>query len=139
MSTAGYSGTPLPKKLGIKEGSRIAFVNEPPHWDKTLGHLPPGVTVKAQARGPLDVVVLFVTRRKQLDRRFRALARALDPAGGLWIAWPKKSSDVETDLTFLSVQEIGLDAGLVDNKVCAVDDIWSGVRFVVRRSDRPRS
>lgn len=136
MSTAGYSGTPLPQKLGIKAGAVVAFANPPPGWRRTLGRLPDGVTVKARARGPLDVVVLFVTRLSDLRRRFGPVAKALDPAGGLWVAWPKQTSDVATDLTFLAVQEIGLAAGLVDNKVCAIDETWSGVRFVYRRADR---
>jgi hypothetical protein len=138
VTIAGYSGTPLPKKLGIKEGSNVAFANPPADWRRILGSLPPGVRIKAQARGPLDVIVLFVTRHGDLRRRFAPLARALDPAGGLWVAWPKKASGVETDLTFLSVQEVGLEAGLVDNKVAALDDTWSGVRFVMRRADRPK-
>ena len=135
--TSGYSGTPLPKKLGIKEGHAVAFVGSPDEFRSTLGALPAGVRVKAQARGPLDVVVLFATRRSDLERRFSRLARALDPAGGLWIAWPKKSSGVATDLTFESVQAIGLDEGLVDNKVAAIDETWSGLRFVYRKADRP--
>jgi hypothetical protein len=139
MSTAGYSGTPLPKKLGIKEGSVVAFANAPENWQETLGPLPMRVTVRARVRGPVDVVVLFVTRLSQLRRRFGTAARALDPAGGLWVAWPKKASGVATDLTFLAVQEVGLDAGLVDNKVAAIDDTWSGVRFVIRVADRTRT
>jgi hypothetical protein len=135
--TSGYSGTPLPKKLGIKEGHAVAFVGSPQGFRSTLGELPAGVRVKAQARGPLDVIVLFSTRRSDLERRFSRLARALDPAGGLWIAWPKKSSGVATDLTFESVQAIGLDEGLVDNKVAANDETWSGLRFVLRKADRP--
>jgi hypothetical protein len=135
--TSGYSGTPLPKKLGIKEGHAVAFVGSPQGFRSTLGELPAGVRVKAQARGPLDVIVLFSTRRSDLERRFSRLARALDPAGGLWIAWPKKSSGVATDLTFESVQAIGLDEGLVDNKVAAIDETWSGLRFVLRKADRP--
>jgi hypothetical protein len=136
MSTAGYSGTPLPQKLGIKAGAAVAFANPPPGWRRTLGGLPDGVTVKARAHGPLDVVVLFVTRLSDLRRRFGPVAKTLDPAGGLWVAWPKRTSDVATDLNFLAVQEIGLAAGLVDNKVCAIDETWSGVRFVFRRADR---
>lgn len=135
--TSGYSGTPLPKKLGIKEGHTVAFVGSPEGFRSMLGDLPAGVRVKAQARGPLDVVVLFATRRADLERRFPRVARALDPAGGLWVAWPKKSSGEATDLTFESVQAIGLDEGLVDNKVAAIDQTWSGLRFVYRRADRP--
>ena len=133
---AGYSGTPLPRKLGIKEGSRIAFVDAPEGFAETLGALPPAVEPKRQGRGPLDVIVLFATRRAALARRFPALARALAPAGGLWVAWPKKSSGVATDLDFAEVQRIGLDAGLVDNKIAAIDATWSALRFVVRLSDR---
>jgi hypothetical protein len=135
--TSGYSGTPLPKKLGIKEGHAVAFVGSPEGFRSMLGDLPAGVRVKAQARGPLDVVVLFATRRADLERRFPRVARALDPAGGLWVAWPKKSSGEATDLTFESVQAIGLDEGLVDNKVAAIDQTWSGLRFVHRKTDRP--
>jgi hypothetical protein len=138
MSTAGYSGTTLPKKLGIKEDAVVAFANPPAGWRHTLGPLPESVTVKARARGPLDVVVLFVTRLSDLKRRFVPLAKSLDPAGGLWVAWPKQSSGVATDLSFLTVQEVGLEAGLVDNKVAALDETWSSVRFVYRRADRPR-
>jgi hypothetical protein len=134
--TAGYSGTPLPKKLGIKEGSLVALIGAPAGFDETLGELPPAVEIRRQARGPLDVIVFFTTRRAELARRFPILARALAPAGGLWIAWPKKTSGVATDLVFLDVQEVGLVAGLVDNKVCAIDEVWSGVRFVIRLKDR---
>ena len=134
---AGYSGTPLPKKLGITEGTRLALLAAPEGFARTLRPLPPGVEVRSQARGRLDVIVFFATRRRELERRFPAMVRALEPAGGLWVAWPKKASCVATDLTFEPVQEIGLDAGLVDNKVCAIDDTWSGLRFVYRVADRP--
>jgi hypothetical protein len=134
--TAGYSGTPLPKKLGIKEGSLVALIGAPAGFDEALGELPHAVEIRRQARGPLDVIVFFTTRRAELARRFPTLGRALAPAGGLWIAWPKKSSGVATDLVFLDVQEVGLAAGLVDNKVCAIDEVWSGVRFVIRLKDR---
>jgi hypothetical protein len=135
--TAGYSGTPLPKKLGIKEGARLAILGAPDGFDRTLGALGPGVQVSRQARGRFDVIVFFTTRASELERRFPALTRALEPDGGLWVAWPKKSSRVATDLTFEVVQPVGLDAGLVDNKVCAIDEVWSGLRFVYRVKDRP--
>jgi hypothetical protein len=134
--TAGYSGTPLPKKLGIKEGSRLALLGAPDGFDRTLGALPSGVEVRTQARGRFDVLVFFTARAAELERRFSVLMRALEPDGGLWIAWPKKASGVATDLTFEVVQPIGLDAGLVDNKVCAIDEVWSGLRFVYRVADR---
>jgi hypothetical protein len=134
-----YSGTPLPRKLGINEGATVAFVREPPGFRSTLGSLPSGTRVRRQARGPLDVIVYFDRRRAGLRRRFEALAGKLSPSGGLWIAWPKKSSSFETDLSFQEVQSIGLNAGLVDNKSCSIDDDWQAVRFVIRREDRPRT
>jgi hypothetical protein len=126
----------LPKKLGIKDGARVALVRAPAGFASTLEPMPSGARVRNQARGEQDVIVFFVTRRAELDRRFAVLADALDDAGGLWIAWPKRTAGVATDLTEGVVREIGLAHGLVDNKVCAVDDIWSGLRFVYRRTDR---
>jgi hypothetical protein len=136
VADAGYSGTPLPKKLGIKEGSRLLLVGAPGGFCETLGELPLGVELLGRAGARLDVVVLFATRRAELARRFSGLAGRLTPAGGLWVAWPKKSSGVSTDLDFGEVQRIGLDAGLVDSKVAAIDDTWSGLRFVIRLRDR---
>ncbi len=135
-STSGSSGTPLARKLGIKDGYRLAVLSAPAGFDRTLGRLPKGVQVRRQARGCVDVIVFFVTRRAELTRRFPTMARALEPDGGLWVAWPKKTSGVATDLVFEEVQHIGLDAGLVDNKVCAIDQTWSGLRFVYRAADR---
>jgi len=137
VTTSGYSGTPLPRKLGIGAGTRIAVISAPAGFDGVLGALPDGVQLRRQARGRLDVIVFFVTRRAELARRFGGFARALQPDGGLWVAWPKKTSGVATDLGFDAVQGVGLDQGLVDNKVCAIDDTWSGLRFVVRLEDRP--
>ncbi|HEY7106120.1 MAG TPA: DUF3052 domain-containing protein [Acidimicrobiia bacterium] len=137
-TTSGYSGTSLPRKLGIAQGDRVAVVSAPAGFDRTLGRLPDGVQVRTHARGHLDVIVFFVTRRAELARRLPAMARALEPDGGLWIAWPKKTSGVATDLVFEAVQTVGLDAGLVDNKVCAIDGTWSGLRFVYRVVDRPK-
>jgi len=136
---AGYSGTPLPKKLGIKADHRVALLNAPADFRQTLEELPPGVVLQDDLKGPpFDVMVFFTSARAELNRRFGAVAKRLNPAGGLWIAWPKKASGVATDLTEDSVRDIGLDVGLVDNKVCAVDEIWSGLRFVVRLRDRPK-
>jgi hypothetical protein len=137
VTTSGYSGTPLTRKLGINAGARVAIVAAPDGFDHVLGALPDGVQVRRQARGHLDVIVFFVTRRAELARRFGGFARALEPDGGLWVAWPKKTSGVATDLAFDAVQGIGLDQGLVDNKVCAIDGTWSGLRFVTRLEDRP--
>jgi hypothetical protein len=134
---AGYSGTPLPRKLGIKENHRLALIGAPEGFTQTLGALPGGVETRTSVRGRADVIVFFATRRVELERRFAALKRALEWDGGLWVAWPKGSSGVETDLTGNVVREIGLANGLVDVKVCAVDEIWSGLRLVHRLEDRP--
>jgi hypothetical protein len=135
--TTGYSGTPLPRKLGVKEGTRLAVVSPPSNFDGLLGALPDGVQVRTQARGNFDVIVFFVTRRAELVRRFPGFTRALVSNGGLWVAWPKQTSGVATDLGFDAVQVVGLDVGLVDNKVCAIDDTWSALRFVHRLENRP--
>ena len=134
---AGYSGTPLPRKLGIKPESRLAIVGAPEGFDRTLGELPERVEVRSRARGPLDVIVFFTTSRAELARRFERLAGALDPTGALWVAWPKKASRVETDMTENAVREVALPRGLVDNKICAIDETWSGLRLVIRRENRP--
>jgi hypothetical protein len=125
-----YSQTPVPQKLGIKDGSRVALQGAPPGFAAKMG-------VEPRLRGQLDVVVLFATRRGELTRAFAPLARRLAPAGGLWIAWPKKSAQVKSDLSFETVQGIGLEAGLVDNKSCSIDETWQALRFVYRVEDRP--
>jgi hypothetical protein len=137
---AGYSGTPLPQKLGIRTGALVALVAAPDGFAATLGPLPAGVCVRqdmGSAGRPLDVVLCFATTRAVLEQRFPPLTAALAPAGGLWVVWPKRASGVPTDLTEDFVRAVGLAAGLVDNKVCAVDEVWSGLRFVVRLADRP--
>ena len=132
-----YSGTPLPKKLGIKEGSRVVLVGAPDGFADLLVPWPPEAELLSRARGALDVAVLFATRRSDLAKRFPPLARALVPTGGLWVGWPKKASGIETDLSFDDVQRRGLDAGLVDNKSAALDERWQAMRFVFRLKDRP--
>lgn len=132
----GYSGTPLATKLGIKDGSRVALLGAPPGFDHELAPLPAGVKVLRRLAADLDVAVLFVTERRDLERRFPAAAQAVFPAGGLWIAWPKRASKVATDLTEDVLREVGLPQGLVDNKVCAVTEVWSGLRFVWRKENR---
>jgi hypothetical protein len=137
---AGYSGTPLVKKLGIKPGHRVALLGAPHDFETTLAGLPAGTSIQHNLAGePLDVILLFVPDRSGLPRGFRPAARQLHPAGGFWVAWPKQASGVATDLTEDVVREFGLDVGLVDNKVCAIDDVWSGLRFVVRLADRPKA
>lgn len=135
---AGYSGTPLSQKLGIKPGSRVALVRAPEGFEHALEPMPDGARLRHQARGEHDVVLFFATRLAELERRFDTLARATQTAGGLWIAWPKRTAGVATDLRESIVRETGLAHGLVDNKVCAVDDTWSGLRFVYRLVDRPK-
>ncbi len=137
-TTSGAPGAALPKKLGIREGSRVALVSPPQGFEATLGALPTGVELRPHVRGRLDVIVFFVTRQAELARRFPSFVRALADDGGLWVAWPKQTSGVATDLKFESVQTVGLGAGLVDNKVAAIDRTWSGLRFVYRVGDRPR-
>jgi hypothetical protein len=135
---AGYSGTPLVRKLGIKPETRLALIGAPDGFDATLGELPPGVDVRRRLGGrPFDVIVAFFGRQVELERRLGALVGALDSAGGLWIAWPKRASGVRSDVTENVVRDLGLAAGLVDNKVCAVDQVWSGLRLVYRLRDRP--
>jgi len=134
---AGYSGTPLTKKIGIKEGSRVALVNAPKDFQFEPKELPDNVEfIKGSAKS-LDIILFFVTTERALAKDFSKLAARLTANGMIWIAWPKKSSGVATDLTFERVQRIGLDAGLVDVKICAVDDTWSGLKFVYRLKDRP--
>jgi hypothetical protein len=137
MPTAGYSGTPLVKKLGIKPGATLGLIGAPEDFDATLGQLPDGVAVRRRLRGQLDVIVAFYMDRAALERRLPALRGALQPAGGLWIAWPKRASGIASDLSDNVVRELGLAAGLVDNKVCAIDEVWSGLRLVFRLRDRP--
>jgi hypothetical protein len=136
MASSGYSGTPLPYKLGIKPGCRLAVVNAPPTF--ALGVLPAGVTLQRSLAGMarLDVLLVFVTRRADLTGRITACRLHMQAAAGLWIAWPKQASKLATDITEHTVREVALPTGLVDNKVCAIDDTWSGLRLVIRKELR---
>ncbi|MDT7543221.1 MAG: hypothetical protein QOE33_3125 [Acidobacteriota bacterium] len=134
---AGYSATPLVKKLGFKEGHRAALINAPPNFSDELIDLPTGVEFVGPRVRELDLILLFVESRRELYKTFDKLAARLAPAGMLWIAWRKKSSGAQTDLDENVVRETGLEAGLVDNKVCAINETWSGLRFVRRLRDRP--
>jgi hypothetical protein len=131
---AGYSGTPLVAKLGINPGARMQVVNPPAGFPDTLGSVPG--SVKRVSRGALDFGLLFVTRRAALVQRFPGLRDRLESNGMLWVAWPKKSSGAATDLAENVVRDIGLELGLVDVKVCAIDATWSGLKFVRRLRDR---
>jgi len=134
---AGYSATPLARKLGIKEGFRLGFVNSPKGFKKELGDLPPKVKISSgHLPAPLDLIIFFTDTERTLKIEFPILAEKLRADGMLWIAWPKKSSGVSTDLSFGNVQQTGLQAGLVDVKICAINEIWSGLKFVYRVKDR---
>jgi hypothetical protein len=125
--TAGYSGTPLPKKLGIKPGSRVMVVGG--EVDAGEGQI--------VGEGPADVIVAFFTERVAFEAALPGLRKLMEPAAGLWIAWPKKASKVPTDITEDTVREVALPGGeLVDNKVCAIDETWSGLRLVIRKERR---
>src|SRR5687768_9887827 len=132
MAAAGYSGTPLPQKLGIKENYKVAIIRAPSGFDKTLGTLPAGAAVATKLAGKhlLDVVIVFVTKQSQLAPALDSVRSRMAQAAGLWIAWPKKSSGVATDMTEQVIRDVALPTGLVDNKVCAIDDTWSGLRLV---------
>lgn len=129
--------TPLARKLGIGGDARVQLDGAPPGFEDVLFELPDGVELLRRARDPVDVVVCFCPDRRRLEKRLPRMVELLEPDGGLWIAWPKKSSGVPTDLAFGVVQAAGLAHGLVDNKVCAIDETWSGLRFVYRLTDRP--
>ncbi len=135
--TAGYSGTPLATKLGMQAGQRVALLGAPHGFDDVLAEtLPEGITTTTRAAGRADVIVTFHTRRSHLEGRVPKLLEVLDVDGGLWIAWPKRASKVPTDITEDTVREVFLPLGLVDNKVCAIDDTWSGLRVVWRKELR---
>jgi hypothetical protein len=136
---AGYSGKPLSVKLGIKPGTRIALLGAPADYAGVLGPLPSGVVVSGALRGKLDLIQFFTREARELERRMPALARALAADGALWISWPKGASKVPTDLNEDRVRALALRHGLVDVKVCAVDEVWSGLKLVYRLRDRPRS
>jgi len=137
--SAGYSGTPLARKLGIKEDQTVATVGAPAHFPSLLRPLPARVRLEAEpdGGGPYPVVVAFIPEASVLEDRFRRGQELMDPYGGLWLAWPKQSSALATELRESHIREHGLATGLVDNKICAVDADWSGLRFVVRVEDRP--
>lgn len=131
---AGYSGTPLPKKLGLKPGMRAAFVGAPAHYRGLLEPLDDVAVLRRPGRD-MDFVHVFCARQADLGRVYRA-RHALAPTGALWVSWPKKSSGMQSDLAESDVRRAGLDAGLVDIKICAVDETWSGLKFVYRVADR---
>ena len=135
--TVGYSGTPLPRKLGIKSGMSMAVLNAPPNLDAILGELPERVTTSQRLGGHRDLVLIFITRQADLAARVPALASAIAPNGVVWVAWPKRASKIETDMTEDVIREIVLPSSdLVDVKVCAIDHVWSGLKLVIRKERR---
>ena len=135
--TVGYSGTPLPRKLGIKSGMSMAVLNAPPNFDAILGELPERVTTSQRLSGHRDLVLIFITRQADLAARVPALTSAIAPNGMVWVAWPKRASKIETDMTEDVIREIVLPSSdLVDVKVCAIDHVWSGLKLVIRKERR---
>lgn len=135
---AGYSGTPLAKKLGIREGCRLFLSGAPKNYLELVAPLPEGARVVPKVDGKTDVVHIFSTERAHLTKTLRASLAKLRQDGTIWVSWPKRSSKVPTDITEDTIREVALPMGLVDNKVCAVDDVWSGLRLVVRKENRRR-
>ena len=136
-STPGfYAKTPLQKKLGIQESVVVTLLGAPGGFDDTLGKLPPGVRVKRRVGGTADLVMLFVRARTELDKRFAAAVRTIADGGSMWIVWPKKASGVQTDVNGDTIRAAAIPLGLVEVKVCAVDDVWSGLKLVIRKENR---
>lgn len=134
--TAGYSGTPLAKKLGITSGSVLAVLGDPGNFGEMVAPLPREVTVRSTARGKANVAVFFTTERRDLERRIATLGRLVHPDGALWVAWPKRASKVPSDVTEDVVRDVVLPLGMVDVKVAAVDETWSGLKVVWRKERR---
>jgi hypothetical protein len=138
--TDGYSGTPLQKKLGIKPGMSIALLHAPPEVETTLGELPEGVITSRRLTGHRDLVLIFITRQVDLASQIPALTSAIAPNGMIWVAWPKRASKIDTDMTEDAIRDIVLpSSGLVDVKVCAIDQVWSGLKLVIRKTARRAS
>lgn len=135
---AGYSGTPLPRKLGIREGDVVALVGDPGHAREVLAPLPEGVVASENIQGA-NIIIAFVTERQALAASIEELGQAIFPNGSCWVAWPKRASQMRTDITEDAVREVALPLGLVDTKVCAIDDTWSGLRLVWRKERRIRA
>lgn len=133
---AGYSGTPLAKKLGIKPSMTLVALDAPREYRSWLGELPAGVTIASKPGGNLLAAHVFVTSKPNLAKHLTAFRKQMDPSGFLWVSWPKKASKVATDVTEDVIRELALPLGFVDIKVCAVSDVWSGLKLVIRRSER---
>jgi hypothetical protein len=136
---AGYAGTPLARKLGIGEGDEVALIGAPERFEDTLGELPDVASLHTNLADDAryDVIVAFITQRSELEAELPRLRIRMAPACGLWIAWPKRASSVPSDMTDQVIRDVVLPTGLVDNKVCAIDETWSGLRLVIRKQNRP--
>jgi hypothetical protein len=133
---AGYSGTPLAKKLGVKPGCGVLLLGAPVDFEDVLDAPVEAILTRKAGKGPYDVILFFTRERAGLERELAGLRKKMAPACGLWICWPKKASKVPTDMTEDIVREVALPTGLVDNKVCAIDEVWSGLRLVIRKELR---
>jgi Protein of unknown function (DUF3052) len=133
----GYSGTPLASKLGLKPPLTLVALGAPAGYLAWLGELPDGVRITSKIQGTPKGVHLFVTKEVDMGRRLAALRRALEPNGFIWVSWPKKASKVATDITEQTIRDVALPMGFVDIKVCAVSEVWSGLKLVIRKSERP--
>jgi hypothetical protein len=133
---SGYSGTPLAKKLGIKAGANVCLSHAPKHYGGLVAPLPDGVRLVGRVSEATDLIHIFVTRRKDLERALKSTLKAMRPNAAVWVSWPKKSSGVATDVTEDTIRAVALPMGLVDIKVCAVDEVWSGLKLVIRRAGR---
>ena len=138
MSPAGYSGTPLAKKLGIGTGCRVWLAQAPANYKTLVAPLPDGVTFPSKPSTTTDIAHVFTSKRTQLEKTLRSLRKALTPDAAIWVSWPKKTSKMPTDITEDVIRDVALPMGLVDIKVCAVDETWSGLKLVVRRELRSR-
>jgi hypothetical protein len=136
LANAGYSGTPLSRKLGIKEGSRVVLLGAPEGYECLLAPLPPGVTFESRPGKAIDIAQVFVTRKEALAKHLGTLRKQLQPDAAVWVCWPKKASKVPTTVTEGTIRELALPLGFVDIKVCAVSEIWSGLKLVVRKELR---
>ena len=134
---AGYSGKPLASKLGMDKPMIVYTVDAPAEYREWLGHLTPGVHLRTSPPKPLTAAHVFVTRREELKKKLSTLRKSIDPSGFVWVSWPKKAAKGETDVTEDTIRELALPQGWVDVKVCAVSDVWSGLKLVVRKSERP--
>jgi hypothetical protein len=135
-STVGYSGTPLSKKLGVKEAHRVLLIEAPTNYESLLVPLPPAVQFVSQPDSNVDIAHVFVTQREELAKILSTLRKKLKPEAPLWVSWPKKSAKVPTTITEGTIRELALPLGFVDIKVCAVTEVWSGLKLVVRKELR---